>query len=86
MKSCCLYIYIYPSQFLTIAAINDGTSDIYWDRLIRRKKQMTFKSIYFQVVESELFKPFFVVISRNHRQSLQSYNYSPQKTNHKDLC
>ena len=38
-----------------------GTSDIYWKRLIkiRKKKQMTFRSIWFQVVETEPFKHFF---------------------------
>ena len=49
MKSYCQYI------FLTIfhnVAFNDGTSDIYWNRVRKRNKQMEFRSICFQVVET----------------------------------
>ena len=52
-------VYIYSSQFHTIVAFNDETIDIYWNRLIRRKKRMTFGSICAQVVEIEPFKHFF---------------------------
>ena len=58
MKSYCRYIYSY--QFLTIAAFNGRTFDIYSNRVIRRrKKQMTFGSVCFQVVETGPFKHFF---------------------------
>ena len=56
MKSYCLYRSLVISH---IAAFIDGILDIYWNRAIRRKKQMAFGSICFQVVETEPFKHFF---------------------------
>ena len=47
---------VYFKQFLTIAAFNHGTSDIYWNKLIRRNTQMTFRCICFQAVRTEPFK------------------------------
>ena len=45
-------------SIFTVAAFNDETYDIFRNRQIRNK-QMTFRSIWFQVVEIELFKHFF---------------------------
>ena len=64
-------VYVYSLQYLKNGAFIDGTFDIYWNRLIQRKKQMIFTSISFQVVETESFKHFFsVVISRLFMTSL----------------
>ena len=46
-------------KFLAVAAFNDANTDSYWNRLIKRKKKTTFRSIYFQIVETELTKHFF---------------------------
>ena len=52
---------MYSLQPLIIATFNDGTSDIYWNRLtrIRWKKQMPFRIICSQVVETKPFNYIF---------------------------
>ena len=58
-------------KFLAVAAFNDANADSYWNRSIKRKKKTTFRSIYFQIVETELTKHFFsLVISRLFMTSL----------------
>ena len=52
MKSYCLTIFHNSDNFCC-------TSDIYWNRLIRRSKQMSFRSTCFHIVEIEPFKHFF---------------------------
>ena len=56
MKSYCLYIFLTVSHNCGFVWWN---SDIYWNRLIGKKKQMAFRSMCYQVVETEPFKHFF---------------------------
>ena len=48
-----------PKSQASVAVFDDGTSDSYWNRLTRRKKQMIFRSICFQVIKAVPLKYFF---------------------------
>ena len=49
--------------YIFIVISNNGTSDIYWNRFIRRTNQMTFRSINFQLLKLNHPNIFLVVIS-----------------------